>query len=129
MASAQNSIWPKVLFALIALLTVSAVYLYGFPQQNVTYAVIVLLHVMGGIAAPILVLPLFKRLVHDGTRVSWAGWILFLAGAGLGIWLIHSGTPRSEWNWLYAHIIVCVAALGFLVAERMGRRGLFGTGA
>jgi tetratricopeptide (TPR) repeat protein len=129
MAFAQNSFWQKLLFALVALLAISALYLYGFPQQNVTYAIIVLLHALGGIAALIVVLPLFRRLVRDGNWLSWAGWILFLAGAGLGIWLIHTGTPRSEWNWLYAHMIVCVAAIGFLLAERLGRRGLFGVGA
>src|SRR5262245_43304876 len=116
MTSVQNSFWQKLLFVLLALLTASAVYLYGFPQQNVAYAVIVLLHVAGGIAALILALPLFKRLTRDGNWFSWGGWILFLAGAGLGLWLIHTGTPRSEWNWLYAHMVVCVAAVGFLLA-------------
>jgi Flp pilus assembly protein TadD len=129
MASAQISFWQKLLFVLVALLTVSAIYLYGFPQQNVTYAVIVLLHAVGGIATLILVLPLFKRLTRDCNWLSWGGWILFLAGAGLGLWLIHTGTPRSEWNWLYAHIVVSVAALGFLLAGRLGKRGLVGAGA
>jgi Flp pilus assembly protein TadD len=126
MLSERNSTVQKLLFALVALLTVSAVYLYGFPQQNVTYAVIVLLHAVGGIFAVILILPLLKRLVRDGTWLSWAGWFLFLAGGGLGIWLIHTGTPRSEWNWMYTHMTVCVAAVGFLLAERMGRQGRFG---
>jgi Flp pilus assembly protein TadD len=126
MLSERNSTVQKLLFALVALLTVSAVYLYGFPQQNVTYAVIVLLHAVGGIFAVILILPLLKRLVRDGTWLSWAGWFLFLTGGGLGIWLIHTGTPRSEWNWMYAHMTVCVAAVGFLLAERLGRPGWFG---
>jgi Flp pilus assembly protein TadD len=126
MLSERNSTVQRLLFALVALLTVSAVYLYGFPQQNVTYAVIVLLHAVGGILAMILILPLLKNLVRDGTWLSWAGWFLFLAGGGLGTWLIHTGTPRSEWNWMYTHMIVCVAAGGFLLAERMGRQGWFG---
>src|SRR5882724_5862235 len=128
MASAQNSIGQKLRLALVALLTGSAVYLYGFPQQNVTYAVIVLLHAVGGILTTILVLPLLKRLLHDGTWLAWAGWFLFLAGAGLGLWLIHTGTPRSEWNWMYTHIAVCVAALACLIAEAGGRRGWLGSG-
>jgi len=128
MASAQNSIGQKLRLALVALLTGSAVYLYGFPQQNVTYAVIVLLHAVGGILTTILVLPLLKRFPHDGTWLAWAGWFLFLAGAGLGLWLIHTGTPRSEWNWMYTHIGVCVAALACLIAEAGGRRGWLGSG-
>ncbi len=128
MLSERNSTAQRLLFALVALLTVSAVYLYGFPQQNVTYAVIVLLHAVGGIFAVILILPLLKSLLRDGTWLSWAGWFPLLAGGGLGIWLIHTGTPRSEWNWMYTHMIVCVAAVGFLLAERIGRRGWFGIG-
>ena len=128
MVSAQNSIGQKLLFALVALLTGSAVYLYGFPQQNVTYAVVVLLHAIGGIIVTILVLALLKRLLRDGTWLAWAGWLLFLAGAGVGLWLIHTGTLRSEWNWMYAHMVVCVTALTFLIAESAGRRGWLGSG-
>ena len=125
--AAQNSIGQKLLLALVALLTGSAVYLYGFPQQNVTYAVIVLLHATGGILATILVLPLLKRLLRDGTWLAWAGWSLFLVGAGVGLWLIYTGTPRSEWNWMYTHMVVCVTALALLIAEAAGRRGWFGS--
>src|SRR6266576_1969788 len=128
MTSAQNSIGQELLLVLVALLTGSAVYLYGFPQQNATYAVVVLLHVIGGILATILVLPFLKRLLQDGTWLAWPGWLLFLAGAGLGLWLIHTGTPRSEWNWMYAHIVVCGAALAFLIDEAVGRRGWRGSG-
>jgi Flp pilus assembly protein TadD len=128
MTSLQNSIVQKVLFAVVALLTASAIYLYGFPQPNVAYAVIVLLHAAGGILATILILPLFKRLVREGSWLSWMGWILFLVGGGLGIWLVRIGTPRSEWNWMYAHMVVCVAAIAFLLAERLGRRGWLASG-
>jgi tetratricopeptide (TPR) repeat protein len=122
MPSLPPSIGQRILLALVALLTASAIYLYGFPQQNVLYAVIVLLHLAVGIVATALLLPMFGRLVREATWLSWAGWILFLLGAGLGFWLVHTGTIRSEWKWMYAHMVVCTAALGFLIAEAWGRR-------
>jgi Cytochrome c554 and c-prime len=118
----------KILFALVAFLTGSAVYLYGFPQPNVWYAGVVLLHVVGGILATLWVLVLLRRLMHQGSWVSALGWLLFLVGAGLGLWLIRTGTVKSEWRWMYAHMVVCAVALGFLIAEGLGRRGWLGWG-
>ena len=109
-------------------LAASALYLYGFPQPNVTYAVVVLLHLVGGILATILLLPLLRRLLREGSWLSWTGWLSFLLGAALGLWLVHTGTIRSEWKWMYAHIVVCVAALVFLIAEFAGRRAWLGSG-
>jgi Flp pilus assembly protein TadD len=128
MSSLPRSIGQKVLLGLVAFLTASAVYLYAFPQPNVLYAVVVLLHLAGGVAATILLLPLLGRLSRDGTWLSFAGWFLFLAGAALGFWLVHTGTLRAEWKWMYAHMVVCTAALGFLIAEFAGRRGWLGSG-
>jgi tetratricopeptide (TPR) repeat protein len=128
MASVRNSFVRKLLFAVVAFLTGSAIYLYGFPQPNVTYAVVVLLHAVVGVLATILVLPLLTSL-WGRSWLAWAGWLLFLAGAGIGFWLIRTGTLRSEWNWMYAHIVVCAAALAFLLAEFVGRRLSSGSGA
>ena len=44
----------RVLPGLIAFLFVSAVYLYTFPQPNVFYAAIVLLHAVAGVIATVL---------------------------------------------------------------------------
>ncbi|PYX37737.1 MAG: hypothetical protein DMG81_13425 [Acidobacteria bacterium] len=126
--ASPHSIARKLLLGMVVFLTASAVYLYGFPQQNVLYAVIVLLHLAAGIAASILLLPLLSRLLREGTWLSWAGWILFLTGAALGFWLVHTGTIRAEWKWMYAHMLVCAAALAFLYAEFAGRRGWLGSG-
>jgi tetratricopeptide (TPR) repeat protein len=112
----------RILFGLVAFLTASAIYLYAFPQQNVFYAVIVLLHLVAGAAAALVLLPMLSRLVREGSWLSATGWILFLASAALGFWLVRTGTIRSEWNWLYAHIFVSAAALAFLIAERWTRR-------
>jgi tetratricopeptide (TPR) repeat protein len=122
MTSLPRSFGQRVLLALVALLTASAIYLYAFPQQNVFYAVIVLLHLAIGVVATIVLLPMLRRLVREGTWLSSSGWALFLVGAGIGFWLVHTGTIRSEWKWMYAHMVVCAAALAFLVTEAWARR-------
>ena len=107
----------------VAFLAASAIYLYGFPQQNVFYAVIVLLHLLTGVAAAIVLLPFLGRILREGSWLGRGGWLLFLVGSALGFWLVHTGTIRSEWKWMYAHMVVCAAALAFLIAEFAGRRG------
>ncbi len=115
------------MFGLVAFLTASAVYLYAFPQQNVFYAVIVLLHLAAGVAATVFFLPMLGRLMREGSWLSAIGWALFLVGAALGFWLVHTGTIRSEWKWMYAHMLASAAALAFLVAERLGKRAVSGS--
>jgi len=94
MAPAEKSLAQKLLFAPVAFLAASAVYLYAFPQPNVEYAGIVLLHAVGGVAAGIWVLVWLQRLLREGSWVFAGGWVLFLIGAGIGLWLIHTGTLR-----------------------------------
>jgi len=118
-----RTLGQKILFALVASVTASAVYLYAFPQMNVLYAGVVLLHLVLGTLATVLLVPYLARLVREGTWLALGGWVLFLIGAALGFWLVHTGTVRSEWKWLYAHMVVCAAAVAFLIAEFAGRRG------
>jgi hypothetical protein len=82
----------RILFGLVVFLTASAIYLYAFPQQNVFYAVIVLLHLAAGVVATFVLLPMLGRLMRQGSWLSTVGWALFLVGAGLGFWLVHTGT-------------------------------------
>jgi tetratricopeptide (TPR) repeat protein len=111
-------------------LAISAAYLFTFPQANIPYAGVVLLHTLAGVVATILLLPSLIRLLRTGGLVSRAGWLLVAVGAVVGIVLIKTGTPRSEWNKLYVHIVVSAAGVGLLVAgwlsnrahERMGNR-------
>jgi Flp pilus assembly protein TadD len=128
MAFPVHSFGQKLLMGTVAFLAASAVYLYGFPQPNLFYAVVVLLHLAAGIVGTLLLLPLLSRLLREGTWLSRGGWLLFLAGAGIGFWLVHTGTVRAEWNWMYAHMVVCAAALSFLIAEFAGRRGWWSSG-
>ena len=113
---------PGLLTALFAFLVASAVYLFTFPQPNIFYAVVVLLHAVVGVAVSLWLAILLYRLLRQSTVISQVGWILLSAGAILGLVLIRIGTPRSDWNWLYAHIVLSLAGAGILFAERTGKK-------
>ncbi len=112
----------RALAWLVAFLVISAAYLYAFPQPNIVYAGVVLLHAFGGVLAAILMMMLFFRLLRTGSFSSRAGWVLIAVGAVLGLILIKTGTPRTEWNKLYLHIVISLAGVGLLIAGRMGSR-------
>jgi tetratricopeptide (TPR) repeat protein len=107
---------------LLLLLIASAAYLYPFPQTNLVYPAVVVLHALGGVVASIAGAILFGRLLRSAGWIGRAGWILLAIGAGLGLLLIYTGTAHSEFRWLYTHIIFCLAGLGCLAAEWMARR-------
>jgi Flp pilus assembly protein TadD len=119
----QPAIARQVLFWLLIFLVVSAGYLYTFPQPNVFYAVVVLLHALGGVVATILLVRTLIQLLRSGDVLSRTGWLLIVAGAILGLLLIKTGTARTEWKWLYLHIVISLAGVGLLFADWAGRRG------
>ena len=98
----------RALSWLLPFLAVSAAYLYTFPQATIFYAGVVLLHAFAGVITAALLLIALLRLLRNGSFLARAGWLLLTAGAGLGIVLIKTGTPRAEWNWLYFHIVISV---------------------
>ncbi|HKV82667.1 MAG TPA: hypothetical protein VJP02_31245, partial [Candidatus Sulfotelmatobacter sp.] len=112
----------RILSWLIAFLAGSAAYLYTFPQANIFYAVIVLLHAGGGLLAAILLVPMLFRLLRSGTFTARAGWLLIAAGAVVGLILIKTGTPRAEWNKLYLHMALSLAGLALLIAGWLSTR-------
>jgi tetratricopeptide (TPR) repeat protein len=112
----------RVLPWLVGFLAVTAVYLYAFPQPNLIYAGVVLLHALGGVLAALLLIPFLFRRLRAESLTARGGWLLISAGAILGIVLIKTGTPRSEWNWLYAHIAISLAGVGLLIADKLGGR-------
>ncbi|HUJ94826.1 MAG TPA: tetratricopeptide repeat protein [Terriglobales bacterium] len=113
----------RALPGLFIFLFLSAVYLYAFPQPNLIYPVIVLLHALGGLVAVILLLVYLVSVLKTSSWTARLGWISLLAGGILGVILIKLGTSRSEWDWLYLHIVLCLAGVGFLLADRAGQRG------
>src|ERR1700693_2967274 len=108
---------------LLPFLVLSAAYLYTFPQPNIFYAGVVLLHALAGVITAILLAPALIRRLRSGTLFARAGWLLVAAGAVLGLILIKTGTPRTEWKWLYLHIVISLVGVGLLIAEKFGQRG------
>jgi len=70
----------------------------------------------------ILLAALFSRIWREGSMASRLGWSLMAGGAALGLILLRIGTSRPEWNWLYLHIVLSLAGVGFLISEFAGRR-------
>src|SRR5262249_24061626 len=112
----------RFLLLLVVFLALSAVYLYPFPQANVFYPAVVLLHAFVGILATVMLVVLLIPLLKTVNVIWKAGWLFMLAGTILGAILIRTGTPHSEYRLLYAHIVACVAGVGCLLAELFGRR-------
>src|SRR5215472_3361904 len=112
---------PRWLAGLFAFLLVSAWYLFTFPQPNVFYAVMVFLHVIAGVAASTWLAISLYRLLKESGAIARAGWVCLATGAVLGLVLIKTGTLRSDWNWLYAHIVLSLGGVGILFAERRGK--------
>jgi len=121
MSGSNLSTTQKLLRALIFVLLLTAAYLYPFPQANILYPAVVLLHVFGGVVATALLVVLLLPLLRGGNFVWKAGWLLLAAGAVLGLVLLRTGTPHSEFKWLYAHIIASVAGISCLLAEWIGK--------
>ena len=112
----------RILSWLVVFLAISAAYLFTFPQANVFYAGVVLLHAIGGAVAAALLVPSLLRLLRTGSLTSRAGWLLLAIGAVVGIVLIKTGTSRTEWNKLYLHIVVSVAGVALLVSAWLANR-------
>ncbi len=120
----------RVRSSCVLLLTATSLYLYALPTATIPYFLSVLLHVAAGILLTVLLLPLLARLkTCPGGWLGRLGWVLMASGAGIGVALIKIGTPHRLWNWLYAHILLCVAGVVFLAAAWMKQRGWLGRGA
>ncbi|HYA24522.1 MAG TPA: tetratricopeptide repeat protein [Terriglobales bacterium] len=107
----------QFLFVGLLSLFLSAIYLYAFPQPNVFYAGVVLLHTVVGVVTAALLAGFAYRVFREASTISRAGWLLVSAGAIVGLILIKTGTPRSEWNLLYSHILLSFVGAGILFSE------------
>jgi cytochrome c-type biogenesis protein CcmH/NrfG len=121
----SNGSSMRPLVALLGFLFVSALYLYVFPQANIFYAGIVLLHALAGVVAGILLIFCVGRLFRSASPAGRLGWILFAVGTVTGAVLIKTGTPRVEWDLLYAHILLCLAGGALVFAGNLGGRDGF----
>ena len=110
----------------LILLALSAVYLYGFPSATITYALVDLLHMALGVLVFLLLIAFLVPLIWKATNLARLGWMLLAAGTLLGIALIKIGTPHYLWNWLYAHIILCILGTLLLLTDWLHSKGLLG---
>jgi cytochrome c-type biogenesis protein CcmH/NrfG len=122
-AQSKGFFGPRMFSGLLVFLFISAAYLYTFPQPNIFYAVVVLLHAFAGVVAVFLLIAFIFRLLREGSVTARFGWLLFATGTIVGLILIKTGTPRGEWNVLYVHILLSLAGVGILFAEWAGNRG------
>src|SRR5260370_113055 len=113
---------------ILAALTVSAVYLYGYPSATISYFVVDLFHVAVGIVLTILVFFYVVPLLRHESLLARLGWILLAVGALLGIVLIKTGTPIRLKPWVYAHIALCVLGAFFLAISWLISKGWLGDG-
>lgn len=117
--SGNLNLASRVLSWLIVFLIISAAYLYAFPQASIFYAGVVLLHATMGVIAAILLFLRLVQFLRAGDIGRRIGWTLLAVGAIFGLVLIKTGTPRSEWNWLYIHILLSLCGVAFLVNARI----------
>src|SRR6266436_8381376 len=111
---------------ILVALTLSAVYLYGYPSATISYFVVDLFHVLLGIALTLLLFFYAARLLRHESFLARLGWTSLAAGALLGIVLIKIGTPLPLKPWLYAHIALCVLGTLFLATSWLISKGRLG---
>ncbi len=121
MSSAGNCV-GRVWSLLIVFLAVSAIYLYAFPQANVLYAGVVLLHAVAGVVASVLLLLWLVRSWRDGELLVRAGMGFLFLGSIPGLALIYTGALRAEWPIVYIHLGLSFLGAGLIAAARLGNR-------
>src|SRR6266852_447214 len=122
MSSTGTSV-NRLLPLLIAFLVVSAIYLYAFPQANVFYAGVVLLHAIAGVVASVLLLLWLIRSWRQAEPLVRVGMVLLFLGGIPGLALIYTGALRTHWTLVYIHIGVSFLGAGLIAAARLGDHG------
>jgi Flp pilus assembly protein TadD len=108
---------------LLAILFITAAYVFAWPSASILYFAGVLLHVLGGVVFLVALLILLRRILRDATRVGRIGWILLALGGVLGVALIFTGTRRHDYPLLLAHIAASVAGGALLTSDWASKRG------
>jgi Flp pilus assembly protein TadD len=113
---------------LLAVLFVTAAYLFSWPAANVPYFAAVLLHPLAGVALLVFLVFGLTTILRAASTTSRIGWILIAIGGVLGAVLIKTGTRRDQWPLLYAHIAACVAGGALLASVWAGKKGFLARG-
>src|SRR5215471_4885046 len=111
------------LWVLVAILFLSSLYLYLFPAPNLTYVAVVLFHAGLGVIAVAVLVPKLVAVVRAKSLYRDLGWLVFAAGAILGLVLLFIGTIRSHWSVMYAHVALSFAGVALLLVKWIGTRG------
>jgi tetratricopeptide (TPR) repeat protein len=109
---------------LLFVLFVTAAYVFAWPTPSMPYFGAVLLHLVAGVPFAAGLAILLRPVLRKESAAERIGWILLAIGAALGIVLIFTGTRKSDWPLLYAHIGLCVSGGALLVSAWAGGRGL-----
>jgi Tfp pilus assembly protein PilF len=115
----------RVITILLAVLFVTAAYLFVWPTANIPYFAAVILHLLAGIALLIFLVFALRGILRSGSMTSRIGWILIAIGGVLGADLIRTGTRRDEWPLLYTHIGACAAGGALLASAWANKHGFF----
>ncbi|HYL68142.1 MAG TPA: tetratricopeptide repeat protein [Candidatus Limnocylindria bacterium] len=107
----------------VAVLFLTAAYVFAWPSANVPYFGAVILHVVAGVVFLVALCFVFRWIWRGATPGQRLGWLLLVFGGVLGAVLIYTGTRRGEWPLLYTHIAFCVAGGAMLAASWAGKRG------
>ena len=93
----------------LAILILTAAYVYAWPSANVPYFAAIVIHLVTGIIFFILLTVGLRPILRNSPLASRIGWVLLAFGGVIGIVLVFTGTRRAEWPVLYIHIGACVA--------------------
>ena len=105
----------RLVFALLTLLVLSAIYLAAWPAPNLVYPAVVLAHAGFGLLFALLALRLLPRALQQPLLCK-LGALLLALGTLIGVALIFTGTSRPLRYGLLAHIALSVIAVVLLAA-------------
>src|SRR5215207_2760571 len=112
----------RIIGPLLALLTLTGAYLYGFPAPTLAYGAGVIVHVLGGVATAVLLGVLARGIAGQ----SWAariGWVALGLGTVAGLAIIKTGATLPYQPLVKVHIALTVLGVVILAAERFARLG------
>jgi Tfp pilus assembly protein PilF len=108
---------------LLAVLFLTAAYVFVWPAANVPYFAAVLLHLAAGLVLVVVLALSLRSILPAASPAQRIGWPLLALGGVLGLILVFTGTRKSDWPLLFAHVGACVAGGALLLSAWAGRRG------
>jgi len=108
---------------LLTILFLTAAYIFVWPAANVPYFAAVLLHLVAGIVLVVVLALSLRSILAAASPAQRIGWPLLALGGVLGLILIFTGTRKSDWPLLFAHVGACIAGGALLLSAWAGRRG------